>query len=87
MRVGVIGSFVWDVIYGRDLRTSAIEEWGGITYALSAFDAALPRDCSIVPITKVGDDLYPRAREFLATLRHLAPDAHPVAVPCQNNRV
>ena len=40
-RVGVLGTFVWDVIYGRDAREGPVEEWGGITYALSAFDAAL----------------------------------------------
>ncbi len=33
-RVGVIGSIVWDVIYGRDPRSFPIEEWGGISYAL-----------------------------------------------------
>ena len=41
-RVGVIGSIVWDVIYGRDARSSPIEEWGGISYALGGMDAALP---------------------------------------------
>ncbi len=31
-RLGVIGSFVWDMIYGREPRDSApVEEWGGIT--------------------------------------------------------
>ena len=39
-RLGVIGSFVWDVIHGRDVRRAPVEEWGGITYALSAADAA-----------------------------------------------
>jgi hypothetical protein len=42
MRIGVIGTFVWDIIYGRDPRSTPVEEWGGITYALSAFDASLP---------------------------------------------
>jgi hypothetical protein len=49
-RVGVIGSFVWDVIHGRDGPHSTIEEWGGITYALGALDAALSDDWEIVPI-------------------------------------
>ena len=35
-RVGVIGTFVWDVIHGRDPRDAPVEEWGGITYALGA---------------------------------------------------
>lgn len=86
-RLGVIGSFVWDVIHGRDVRTAPVEEWGGITYALAACDAALPDDWELVPIAKVGSDLVPQARQFLRTLRHLAPDAQPVEVPYRNNRV
>lgn len=86
-RLGVIGSFVWDVIHGRDVRTAPVEEWGGITYALAACDAALPDDWELVPIAKVGSDLVPQARQFLRTLRHLAPDAQPVEVQYRNNRV
>ena len=86
-RVGVLGSFVWDVIYGRDVRTRPVEEWGGITYALSAFDAALPPDWESVPIAKVGSDVHARAVEFLGTLRRLAPGATVVEVPWPNNRV
>ena len=86
-RLGVIGTFVWDVIHGRDPLTAPVEEWGGITYALSAFDAALPDDWELVPLVKVGEDLSPQAREFLRGLRRLAPDAHPIAVPYRNNRV
>ncbi|MEK6612683.1 MAG: carbohydrate kinase family protein [Gemmatimonadota bacterium] len=86
-RVGVLGTFVWDVIYGRDVRTAPVQEWGGITYALAGFDAALPDDWEIVPIVKVGDDLAREAREFLSSLRRLAPDAAAVSVPWPNNRV
>lgn len=86
-RVGVIGTFVWDVIHGRDARQRPIEEWGGITYALSGLDAALPDDWEIVPLMKVGSDLAQRAREFLGTLRHVAPDAALVEVPYPNQRV
>jgi hypothetical protein len=86
-RVGVLGTFVWDVIYGRDPRSGPVEEWGGITYALGAFDAALDEAWEIVPIVKVGADLAPRAREYLRTLRRVAPDAAPVEVPYPNNRV
>ena len=86
-RLGVIGTFVWDVIYGRDPRDTPVEEWGGIAYALSALDAALDDDWEIVPIVKVGDDLAARARDFLRTLRRLAPDAAVVEVPYPNNRV
>jgi hypothetical protein len=87
MRVGVIGSFVWDIIYGRDPRRDPVEEWGGITYALSAFDAALPDSWQIVPLAKVGADLWPHARQFVNGLRRIAPDAIPIEVPDPNNRV
>ena len=87
MRVGVIGSFVWDVIYGRDPRREPVEEWGGITYALSAFDAALSESWQVVPLAKVGADLWPHARQFVSGLRRVAPDAMPIEVPNANNRV
>jgi hypothetical protein len=86
-RVGVMGSFVWDVIHGRDPRDAPVEEWGGITYALGALDAALPADWEFVPILKVGSDLAQSAREFVAALDRAAPDAAPIEVPQQNNRV
>jgi sugar/nucleoside kinase (ribokinase family) len=86
-RVGVIGSFVWDVIHGRDPRDAPVEEWGGITYALGALDAALPPDWEFVPIVKVGSDLAQSAREFVADLERAASDAAPIEVPHPNNRV
>lgn len=86
-RLGVMGSFVWDIIHGRDPLAAPVEEWGGITYALGALDAAMPDEWEIVPIIKVGFDLAPRAREFLHGLRHLAPDGEPIEVPHPNNRV
>jgi hypothetical protein len=86
-RVGVIGSFVWDVIHGRDPRDAPVEEWGGITYALGALDAALPADWEFVPILKVGSDLAQSARQFVADLDRAAPDAAPIEVPHPNNRV
>jgi hypothetical protein len=87
MRIGVIGTFVWDVIHGRDTRRAPVEEWGGITYALAGLDAALPDTWEIVPIIKVGDDLAARARAQMRTLRRLAPDATLIEVPQPNNRV
>lgn len=86
-RVGVIGSFVWDIIHGRDPGRRPVEEWGGVTYALSGFDAALTSDWQVVPLAKVGRDLWPRACQFLRTLRRVAPDAHPIEVEQPNNRV
>ncbi len=86
-RVGVIGSFVWDIIHGRDPMQHPVEEWGGITYALGAFDASLGDDWQMVPMVKVGYDLAPQARNFTAGLRRVAADAGPIEVPHPNNRV
>ena len=86
-RVGVIGTFVWDVIHGRDPSDTPVEEWGGITYALGALDAALPEDWEMVPLVKVGFDLADRARDFVRQLERVAPDAAPIEVPHHNNRV
>jgi len=86
-RLGVIGSMVWDTIYGRDPAQPAVEEWGGIAYSLAAFDATLGDAWQIVPLIKVGRDLAPRAAEFLGTLHHVAPGARFVEVPAANNRV
>ena len=78
---------VWDTIHGRDPAQAAVQEWGGISYALAALDATLSDDWEIVPLIKVGRDLAPRANQFLRTLRHLAPDARFIEVPEPNNRV
>jgi hypothetical protein len=86
-RLGVIGTFVWDVIHGRDVRSAPVEEWGGVTYALGALDAALPDEWEIVPVMKVGYDRAAQAHDFLRTLTRLAPDAALVEVPYPNNRV
>jgi sugar/nucleoside kinase (ribokinase family) len=86
-RLGVIGTFVWDIIHGRDSRRAPIEEWGGITYALSGCDAAIGDGWQMVPLVKVGSDLAPQARRFLSGLRNVAADATPIEVPQRNNRV
>src|SRR5262249_38881651 len=86
-RIGVVGSMVWDTIYGRDPAQPAVQEWGGISYALSALDAALPDDWQIIPLIKVGRDLAAKANDFLRTLRHTAYDVRFVEVPEPNNRV
>ena len=86
-KVGVIGTFVWDEIHGRDPLAAPVEEWGGITYALGALDAALSNDWEIVPILKVGYDLAPRAREFMASLKKISPGTGPIEVPHPTNKV
>jgi hypothetical protein len=86
-RVGVLGTFVWDVIHGRDPRDAPVEEWGGITYAYGAFEAALADAWDFVPIVKVGYDLAPKARDFLRDFEKVPADAAPIEVPHRNNRV
>jgi len=86
-RLGVIGSMVWDTIHGRDAAQPAVEEWGGIAYALAALDAALPDDWQMVPLIKVGRDLAPHANRFLSGLRRTAHGARFIEVPEPNNRV
>ena len=78
---------VWDTIHGRDPAQPAVEEWGGIAYALSAVDATLGPDWQIVPVIKVGRDLAPKANEFLRSLTHVASGTRFVEVPEPNNRV
>ena len=86
-RLGVVGSMVWDTIYGRDPAQPAVEEWGGISYSLAALDATLGDDWEIVPLVKVGRDVAERANVFLRSLHHVAPGARFVEVPDANNRV
>src|SRR5216117_1910515 len=76
-RLGVIGSMVWDTIHGRDPAQAAVQEWGGISYALAALDATLPDDWEIVPLIKVGRDLAPQANAFLRSARRTIPGSSP----------
>src|SRR3954468_20086471 len=87
MRIGIIGSLVWDVIYGRDPVAPPVEEWGGIAYALGGLDASLPPDWEIVPLIKVGRDLSGQAQDLLRSLSRLAPGARCAEVAAPNNRV
>ena len=86
-KVGIIGSLVWDLIYGRDPLAPPVEEWGGIAYALAGLDASLPPDWQIVPLIKVGRDLSREAQQLLNGLSHLAPGGRCVEVTAPNNRV
>jgi hypothetical protein len=86
-KVGIIGSLVWDLIYGRDPLAPPLEEWGGIAYALGGLDASLPPDWEIVPLIKVGRDLAPQAADLLRGLQRLTPGGRCIEVPTPNNRV
>ena len=86
-RVGIVGSLVWDVIHGRDPLAAAVEEWGGIAYALAGMDAALDEAWEFVPLIKVGRDMSRQAAEFLRTLPRMTAGARCVEVEAPNNRV
>lgn len=87
MKLGVVGSLVWDVIHGRDPAAPPVEEWGGIAYALGAFEAALPGGWELVPLIKVGRDLRDEAARLLRGMSRVAAGARFVEVPAPNNRV
>ena len=86
-KVGIVGSLVWDLIYGRDPLAPPVEEWGGIAYALAGLDAILGPDWEMVPLIKVGRDLSREAQQLLNSLTRLAPGARCVEVTAPNNRV
>ena len=86
-RIGVVGTMVWDTIHGREPQPEAIEEWGGIAYALAALEASLPEDWELVPLIKVGKDLAAEANSFLSRLTHRSAADRFVEVPQPNNRV
>lgn len=86
-KIGIVGSLVWDLIYGRDPLAPPVEEWGGIAYALAGLEASLPRDWEIVPLIKVGRDLGREAQQLLGGLTRLTPGGRCVEVTAPNNRV
>jgi hypothetical protein len=85
--LGVVGTLVWDTIHRRDGRDQAVEEWGGIGYALEALSAALPEGWEALPILKVGRDLSEEAFRFLRELPRVRPEPGVQVVPEPNNRV
>ena len=86
-RLGVVGTLVWDTIRQGEGRSRQMEELGGVAYALSAFDAALPDNWEIVPIVKVGSDLAESAWRFLRSLSRMDLETGIREVPDPSNRV
>ncbi len=87
MRLGVLGSLVWDRILERDGRPVAVEEWGGISYALEALSVALPEEWLLVPVVKVGEDLWDRALDYLRTIPRVEVGKGLRSMPLPNPRV
>ncbi|HKV74339.1 MAG TPA: carbohydrate kinase family protein [Gemmatimonadales bacterium] len=86
-RLGVVGSLVWDVIHGRDVHETPVEEWGGIAYALAGFEASLAEGWQIVPLIKVGRDLARKAEALFRGYQRMIPGGRAVEVTVPNNRV
>lgn len=87
MRLGVLGTMVWDRIHARDGRAEPVEEWGGISYALAAAVATVPADVTVVPVIRVGSDLAESAFHLLRSLPKVDLDAGVRVVGEPNNRV
>jgi sugar/nucleoside kinase (ribokinase family) len=85
MRLGVVGTMVWDRIEHPD--GSPVERWGGIAYSLAAAAAAIPTGWTIRPIVKVGADLSGAARRFMEALPGLELPGGVVDTPEPNTRV
>ena len=85
-RLGVLGTLVWDTI--RHPGTSGpVEAWGGIAYALAAFEKVLPSDWVVAPMIKVGRDLAEEARACLGSFSRTCDMRFMQVVPEPNNRV
>ncbi len=85
--LGVIGTMVWDTIWREADVRSPVEEWGGITYALAAADAATLFDFKVRPIIKLGRDLAERGLRFLRELSVIESDEAISIVEAPNPRV
>jgi hypothetical protein len=89
-RLGVVGTLVWDRIWHRQgsaLRAQPLQEWGGIAYSLAALSAQRLEGWEIVPLVKVGSDLWEEATGFLRGVPGLTLGEGVRRVPEPNNRV
>jgi hypothetical protein len=85
--LGVVGTLVWDTIRRRDVRSEAVEEWGGIGYSLEALSGLLPGEWEILPLVKVGSDLSEEAFRYLRSIPRVRVSPGVTVVPEPNNRV
>jgi sugar/nucleoside kinase (ribokinase family) len=89
LRLGVLGTFVWDTIWTLDDQAAGrpFESWGGMAYSLAAAAAARPEGWEIVPVARVGADLVDGARAWAAAIPGVDAERGIVAVREPNNRV
>ena len=84
--LGVIGALVWDQFLRTGPSGDPVEEWGGISYAISALSASLPHSWKILPILKLGQDLSEDAVTLLKEIPRVDQSCV-MTVPEKNNRV
>lgn len=82
----MLGTLVWDTIRHAGA-PGPVEAWGGIAYALTALEAVLPPGWTLVPVVKVGSDLFPEAAAFLRSFSRVGDLAFLSRVAEPNNRV
>jgi hypothetical protein len=87
LKIGVLGTMVWDRIHARDVRVAPVEDWGGIAYAIAGVSAAALPAWSIRPLIRVGSDLSERAFHFFRSIPGLATGDGVRVVAEPNNRV
>ena len=85
-RLGVLGTLVRDTIRHPGV-SRPVQTWGGIAYALSALDAVLPPGWTLVPVVKIGGDLFGEATAYLRSFSRIGDVAFVRQVPEANNRV
>lgn len=85
-RLGVLGTLVRDTIRHPGSRRP-VHAWGGIAYALAALDAVLPPGWTLVPVIKIGRDLFAEATAYLGSFSRIGDTAFVRCVPESNNRV
>ena len=85
-RLGILGTLVRDTIRHPGI-SRPVRAWGGIAYVLSALDAILPPGWTLVPIVKIGGDLFGEATAYLRSFSRIGDVAFVRRVPEANNRV
>ena len=82
----MLGTLVRDTIRHVGARRP-VKAWGGIAYALTALDAVLPSGWTVVPVVKIGDDVFDEAAAYLRSFARVGDSTFARRVPEANNRV
>lgn len=85
-RLGVLGTLVLDTIRHPGARRP-VHAWGGIAYALTALDAVLPPGWTLVPVIKIGGDVFGEAAAYVRSFGRIGDMACVRRTGEANNRV